>query len=268
MLKKSIKSALKRIAPEATLRLSAMRSRRHAQRLEAAWGLTEETRKFVERYGSAVLAGPFAGMTYPAASLYRHVAPKLLGTYELELHPFLVQAIAAAPTQVIDVGCAEGYYAVGLARCLQSAAVHAFDADPWARKRTSEMARQNGCANLQVHSLCNPAWLSSQVRGQTLVIMDCEGCEAGLTAGFSNDEARLSWWVIELHETPSPGVTQMLSARFEKTHSLELCDSRPLGCEDMPALQRLNSEVARSSGWMEEHRESGQQWLLCRPKTV
>ena len=38
--------------------------------------------------------------------------PRLLGTYECELHPHLAALSAEGLDCVIDVGCAEGYYAV------------------------------------------------------------------------------------------------------------------------------------------------------------
>lgn len=268
MTKKIIKSVLKRVAPETTLRLSAARSRRHAQRLEAAWGLTEETRKFVERYGNAVLAGPFSGMTYPPRSLGRHVTDKLMGTYEMELHSFLEEAIKAEPERVIDVGSAEGYYAVGLARRLPDATVFAFDADSWARERTAEMGAVNGSTNLKTLGLCTEQWLVDNVHNKTLVIMDCEGCEAGLTTFVPSCRSHLlSWWLIELHETQSPGVTHTLLQRFNQTHHTGLCTSRSRTREDLPDFLKseMNLPVLK---WMDEHRDPGQQWLLCRPKTA
>ena len=121
-------------------------------------------------------------MMYSPRSLDRHVTPKLMGTYEMELHFFLEEAIKAGPEQLINVGSAEGYYAVGLAWRPPDAAVFAFDADSWARERTAEMAQVNGCTNLQTRGLCTEQWLVDNVRDKTLVIMDCEGCESGLTA--------------------------------------------------------------------------------------
>ena len=266
MLKKLFKSTLFMLAPTTAIQLSAARARRHAQMLESNWGLVDETHNFVGKFGNAVCYGPFSGMTYPPRSLDRHVTDKLLGTYEMELHPFLEEAIKAGPEQVIDIGSAEGYYAVGMARRLPDATIVAFDADSWARERTAEMAQVNGNTNLHTRGLCTEQWLVDNVRDKTLVIMDCEGCEAGLTAFVPSCRSHLlSWWLIELHETQVPGVTRTILQRFNRTHHTELCTSRIRKREDLPVF--LNSEMDFPVlKWMDEHRDPGQQWLLCRPR--
>ena len=52
--------------------------------------------------------------------------PKLLCCYEAELHPAIERAAARNPQLIVTIGCAEGYYAVGMARVLLAARVHAF----------------------------------------------------------------------------------------------------------------------------------------------
>jgi hypothetical protein len=52
-------------------------------------------------------------------SLPVHAAPKFLGTYERELYSVIERAIELAPRYVLNIGCAEGFYAVGLALRLQ-----------------------------------------------------------------------------------------------------------------------------------------------------
>ena len=89
--------------------------------------------------------GPFAGMRYPAAeSVGSALFPKLLGSYEQELHPWVERLCHNHYTEVVDVGCAEGYYAVGLALRLPGARVYAFDVSPHAMRRCADMARLNG----------------------------------------------------------------------------------------------------------------------------
>jgi protein-L-isoaspartate O-methyltransferase len=56
-------------------------------------------------------------------------AAKLLGAYEHSLHDVLLKPVSRQPDPIINVGCAEGYYAVGLARLLPDATVYAFDID-------------------------------------------------------------------------------------------------------------------------------------------
>src|ERR1700683_867887 len=71
--------------------------------------------KLAARVGNTVQQGPFRGMILSDAVSGSHL-PKLLGSYEAELYP-VVDVILQRPYRlVIDVGCGEGYYLVGLAR--------------------------------------------------------------------------------------------------------------------------------------------------------
>ena len=71
---------------------------------------------FLRHYGTRVLQGPFAGMNYLNRSHNSEFVPKLLGSYEAELSEVLEQIIAHDYRLIVDVGFAERYYAVGLAR--------------------------------------------------------------------------------------------------------------------------------------------------------
>src|SRR2546423_12652663 len=96
-----------------------------------------------ERHDPVVRAGPFAGLRYPDNLIQ---IPKLLGTYELELHPAVERLIASRPTTVVNVGAAEGYYAVGLARRLPDARILAFDIDERSQEHCRRLAALNGVA--------------------------------------------------------------------------------------------------------------------------
>src|SRR3954451_18937011 len=76
------------------------------------------TAEYVRRHGLQVAHGPFAGMEYlPGLEASSgDLVAKLLGTYERELHPVIEGWIAQPPAHMIDIGSAEGYYAVGLTR--------------------------------------------------------------------------------------------------------------------------------------------------------
>ena len=67
--------------------------------------------------GWQVQTGPFTGMHYIEEARSSALLPKLLGTYEDESPiPTLEAFLAAAVPHRDRHGCAEGYYAVGLAR--------------------------------------------------------------------------------------------------------------------------------------------------------
>ena len=105
---------------------------------------------YVQRHGPTVWGGPFKGMAYVAASTEGALMPRLLGVYESELHPHLQEILGRGVEQVIDLGCAEGYYAVGVARLAPNVTVHARDIDPKARQacaRQGSMRRHQGSSS-------------------------------------------------------------------------------------------------------------------------
>lgn len=96
-------------------------------RLMSKWRANVVTNTLLKKSGSTVLSGPFQGMTYMAAGSEGSTSARLLGTYEAALHPIIEKIIKRGYQQIIDVGCAEGYYAVGLAMRMPSARVIARD---------------------------------------------------------------------------------------------------------------------------------------------
>src|SRR5207302_4139553 len=78
---------------------------------------------FLKLCGTRVQGGPFAGMEFVSRSAEGCLLPKLLGCYEAELHGFLARLPEIAYETVLNIGCAEGYYAVGIKRLLPSARV-------------------------------------------------------------------------------------------------------------------------------------------------
>src|ERR1700722_4624595 len=75
--------------------------------------------------------GPFKGMTLVRNSSWYggQILPKLLGVYEFELFGDVERMIYNSPDIIINIGCAEGYYAVGFATRIPAAKVYAFDID-------------------------------------------------------------------------------------------------------------------------------------------
>src|SRR5207302_964150 len=62
-----------------------------------------------------VNSGPFKGMLYIGTAFCSAYIPKLIGTYERELTNIVEEICARMPPLIVDVGAAEGYYAIGFA---------------------------------------------------------------------------------------------------------------------------------------------------------
>ena len=96
-----------------------------ALRLLSKWRSVLIQNTIVRQHGTVVMAGPLKGLDFlPHSAEGCHVA-KLLGCYEQPLHPFIERAIQTAYQVVVNIGCAEGYYAVGMARRMPTTHVEA-----------------------------------------------------------------------------------------------------------------------------------------------
>jgi 2-polyprenyl-3-methyl-5-hydroxy-6-metoxy-1,4-benzoquinol methylase len=105
--------------------------------------------EFLERFGTNVLSGPFKNIILPkeyALDINKFFIPKLIGSYESNIYEAVRKAAERNPNTVINVGCAEGYYTVGLARLLPNAIVYAFDLDTNAQAICARAAKENGVA--------------------------------------------------------------------------------------------------------------------------
>lgn len=174
----------------------------------------------IREAGAVVRTGPFSGMRLSQETSWAGgKSPKLLGCYESELHPWIEHAIGRRPAVVVNVGCAEGYYAVGLARRLPDSRVIAFDADERARMLCLEASRLNGVANLEVFGVCTPDLLGDLVGlGPSLVVLDIEGAEKDLLSRDAVSRLDVADVIVECHEFVSPGITRHLAALFAASH--------------------------------------------------
>jgi len=198
------------------------------------------TRRFVAWHGLTVSGGPFAGLVYPDQEPLT-LAPKLLGIYERELHPAIEAAIAAQPDVIVNVGAADGYYAVGLARRCPDATVIAYEADARQRELCRRVAAANG-VQIDIRGTAGPGDLD----GAALVVMDCEGCERALLQPLP------ATVIVELHDFLDPGVGDAIAARFADTHTVVLVPTAP----QPPANELLLSE----------YRPGPMRWAVITPR--
>jgi hypothetical protein len=171
--------------------------------------------------GGRIASGPFKGLRYIHEAVGSQWAPKLLGTYEMELAPVIEGIIAKAPAQVVNIGAAEGYYAVGLAWRMSGTRVVAFEAQQARHKLLKDFAAANGVAErIEVRGACLPDSLNDALQGgaSTLVICDIEGAEVELLDPHEVPALRLADILVELHDFVNRDVESVLRERFAPTH--------------------------------------------------
>lgn len=211
------------------------------------WQLYQVAKVIVAQHGLAVQSGPFRGMQYipellSPAELIRHaLLPKILGSYEAELHAELVRVIERSYGRVVNIGCSEGYYAIGLSLRLPGARIFAFDLDLSACQFCEQMARLNGVADrVTIEGECTTERLKTLAAGLTLVVCDCEGCELGLLRPDLVPALTACDLIVELHDCVDPSISRVVPDRFAPTHELTLLTKRDRNPSAYPALEQFN----------------------------
>jgi hypothetical protein len=200
-MKKELRHILKRVLPTKIFeRIMAVRSRKWQLKILKQNGWLDKVQTYVAQHGLTVQNGPFKGMVYPrAAAATRWCVPKLMGTYEQELHPVLLKVSTRQYDCVIDIGSAEGYYACGLARML-SVPVYAYDPEPIEKAHAAEMAQLNGVSHLvTMKNLFSPDDIKVFSSKRAPVLCDCEGFEEVLFTPKNLEDTRKWDIIIELH---------------------------------------------------------------------
>lgn len=237
-----------------------------AQRLErqlrhlAKWRSIVLANTLLARNGPTVPAGPFRGMIYAVEASEGGSAPRLAGAYEASLHPILETVVARGYPQVLDIGCAEGYYAVGLARRMPGTLVHAHDSDPRARELCEGLAAANGVADrLRIGGEIGHADLALCRNAETFILCDIEGAEGALLDPAASPALTEADLLVEVHEGMRPGLLATLTARFAPTHRVTRIDRalRPdllpdwaEGLSDLDRLLLLWEWRATATPWL------------------
>jgi hypothetical protein len=223
---------------------------------------------FVERYGAVVQGGPFRGMRYLTESLGSPLLPKLAGSYEAEIHPAIEEICKTGkPINIIDIGCDEGYYVVGMALRMPSARVFGFDINTASQEKCRQLARMNGVEDrVTVEGLLTPSRLNEILQPGDLVICDCEGCEYALIDPAQAPALRNVNMIVELHDSDllELNITPTILSRFRESHTVELKTTGPRDASQWPAVGFLDSPLRELA--IDEGRVKGQQWAWLKAK--
>lgn len=221
-----------------------------------------------------VLRGPFSGM-----EIGRHGSaiqlPMLLGSYELEIWPFLREIQKQQFQHSIHLGAANGYFAVGFAWKFHHE-VTAFEPRKDEREIIHKMARQNQVSDrIQIREGCQQKDLEKEIlRPHSMIFCDIDGDEENLLNPHDLSGLYKIPILVETHPLPKFGghSRDLLKQRFHGSHEIHEATMQPrfphlMGIfSDQPGafhLQGLENEILAASL---EERRSENTWLWMLPK--
>lgn len=259
LLIKTARAILKTVAPPLYEHI-------HYKRNEGRY--KEIVKQIAEQTGSVVAAGPFKGMHYVEWAVGSAVSPKLIGSYEEELAASIEDAIKQGYERIIDIGCAEGYYAVGMAVRKPQTKVIAFDIDPEARRLCQEMAKLNNASErITIKEGADPGSLEENINGRCLIICDCEGYEAELIDPEKVPSVKSCDLIVELHEHIVEDIKGQIAERFESTHDISIIKAVERDSARYPILNSFSSARDKEMA-LNEFRPANMCWAIMKRKTA
>lgn len=226
---------------------------------------------FVRTQGK-VHQGPFKGMSIILKFSWGDgdTMGKLLGIYENELHHVIEEQLQQTTKcdLFLNIGCAEGYYGLGLAMRQPQTLSVLFDISENAIAISRENAIANNLNNVEFSIDCSVQNIRNYLvkSNNPFIVMDVEGHENILLNKNTIPELIKSTIMVESHDCIIPNMTAMIVDRFKNTHQVIIIDQ---GTKN-PYLDILH-DLSDSDKMLlcSESRPSTMSWVFLRPwKTV
>jgi hypothetical protein len=234
---------------------SVYRQRPAARRERQSWkARARVAQEVADELGTTVLSGPFRGLKLPIVGW--DFPAKLVGSYEAELHETLERLLASDFTTLVNVGCAEGYYAVGFGLRRPGMHIVGYDIASEHRANCLATARANAVP-VEVRGECSIRDLVA-LRRDALAIIDCEGAEDQI---LSSDI--IATLLVELHEWHDTTLPDRVIERFSGTRRVEIVHSTSRDPAAYPELDFLGPEDRQLALF---ERPTSQRWMIVRPR--
>ncbi len=209
-----------------------------------------------------VLSGPFRGLKYIDQSAGSEYFPKLLGSYEKELHTI----IEGIDGETVIIGAGEGYYPVGLAKKLGKKMI-CYEESGLGRSLIGQLSKLNGVdALVSIRGKCNPVDLQNKDLGMEYGIMDIEGSEMDFLYHGFFEKQKHTKWVIELHSNETH---EKFRDRLDNIFKVEFVPTEPRGMRDFPVKVPWYARSIFQRYWvslLQEWRSDSIGWLVLTPK--
>ena len=221
--------------------------------------------------GGTVQDGPFRGLRLGRTVHWGHdMIAMLLGQYEQEVAAALFARDLRAYSVFVDIGAANGYFAVGMA-LKAGLPVVAFEIDPASRA----VIRANAALNrvdLDLREEATPTALEAvlggaegRAEGRALILVDIEGAELAVLDPVAAPGLAMADLVVENHVVEGRSSVAILAERLAATH-----DAVPLPREGRnPFRSRHLGAIPDNEAWacLTEQRGPESGWVLFSAKS-
>jgi hypothetical protein len=252
------------------IRIKKIRITTRARELLA---IKEEIASHVHHHLNHIVSmGPFNGLKFSDKLGWGNqndLTSQLLGFYELEVVK-LIHELASHDRVFIDIGAANGFYAVGVAKCFDINHVYCYEMTEWGRSAILNNAIINNVQHkLSILGKCDQEALSkascAYANSSCIVLVDIEGGEFKLLDKNAFQLFRYSDIIVELHDWMSDDLsaTQKMLINSSETHHHSFFRNNgrdPMGC-------KLISHLPEDYQWLacSESRERSMQWVHFQP---
>lgn len=229
-----------------------------------------------QQLGHTVTYGPFVGLLLSDTSWWGAAdrGSMLLGIYEQEV---LESIVALSPERniFVDLGAADGYYAVGAVYSGLFERALAFEISEEGRSAIAQNARRNSVSDrIEILGIADSLSLSKIHQddlldlGQVLMLVDIEGAEFELLTSEMLEAFRQAAIVVEIHnfiEDDDQRVAQLVK-NAEKNFKTRWVHTGPRNPSAFPELANWSDD----DRWIlcSESRPKLMSWLILEPKVM
>lgn len=193
---------------------------------------TELNKIIKQMTSSTIVSGPFAGVKLGHYNIWGDddISSKLLGTYEHTIHHYInhITQSGVKYAAIINIGCADGYYIMGMHKHFPDARFYGIDINNTAKSALKANAVLNNMKDDMLSFDTNTDNLQDIVSlyvnnmQHVLIICDCEGAEINILDPTSCPSltSKFVTILVECHDQFNNMITPMLTSRFAPSHDI------------------------------------------------
>lgn len=242
------------------------------QPLEIEKAKLKSAKIIYKKYKNQIAYGPFKGMVLPAKNSWSKfdTTLQILASYEEHILEKILYFSKKGNYVFIDIGAADGFYAVGFAYINYFKKIFAFDINPDARKIIRENSIINSCHHkIEIYSEANLESITNiiNLHGNAVILIDIEGDEYELLTSKLLSLLKKCYIICELHPFfTKDGVSKQKkiikdSKKYFHTSCIKRNIYRP---NDFIELDDLSDEERLIT--FGEKRQKNMEWLVLEPK--